>query len=220
MLIALVGRAFSDKSKIASNIIRHYNGEYSRLRPYEIRDDNSYSTNATMSEDDYEWNKYLGEVFYSETSVRGNKTFFLKSQFLDKNLVYTTDDPRVVSNLSELGVPYSVVFVDCAYGKIYSRAKEARVRSGVVKARLDRLANFIKKFGRSRNYSAYFNTTNMTYKTRTMVVELFCDQVDKWLVSRDDSELCMPTIVSQTDEDWLQTSRDVGYFIVDITGGS
>lgn len=205
MIITVVGNIFSDKAKVAQDISRCTDGQFQRLKMYYTGTNAPDKNHMKMSMSEYEkLNK--DDVFYSATDTYHEKYVALKSQFTENDdTVWVVDDPRCLENIESLGIPYSVVFVDCSETAIMNRALMTRENQRQVKLRLERLKSRMKKLDKSSEYSLYLNTSSMSHNSRYAVVSVYCGKVDTWRFHwQEGKSLRMPTIAETVGVEWTR----------------
>lgn len=216
MVIALVGRAFSRKSKIAEELLNYFDGGFELLRPYTTEPLQMSELYQFIPEHDLR--KYrVSDIVSHWTDDDGLEYFTFRHQYRGrKGVIWVIDDPKMLRALRNLNVPYAVVYVDCSYGRILSTAKYMGVPTGKVKARLDRLCTAFKWFQRRLEFSCYINTSTLSPQQLILATRMFAEQVSVWMTVRQYGVFQMPTIAGLVNDGWLQTAREVGWFMVEI----
>lgn len=219
MILVLVGRPYSDKYKVSRDLIYHSKSRFSRIKSYTTNSAKRYNTHYYMSREALA-KRDESEILYRVTNDFGNDFFFLKEQFSEtRDVIMVIDDPAGLAKLEELGIPYAVVFVDCAEGTALYRAEEYSDDMPSVLSRMDVIHDRLLAFDMSGEYSLYLNTTQLAPTSRTLACSVFISQVRKWLATRSPDELKMPTLKDMVGGHVLRVAKSIGYGVAFITEG-
>lgn len=193
VVIALVGKTHSNKSKIAQYITRYSKGKFERVITYTTCPTASARPHTWMSNEDFQ-KLHKEDFFYCHTFEEGQKYFVLKSQLLgegDKILV--VDDPQYLKNLPALGVPYVIVFVGCSNDIVLDHARSVDDITET-KMRLAQTGDRLREFKKSGDYNMYINTAKLVKSSQQLAIAMFVDEVLTWQCDRESDEMHLPFI--------------------------
>ena len=213
MIIALVGRSYTNKDKYAKKIIESSKGGFERLQSYTTKSGECRKSHIKVSRAGYEALN-SEDIFYQTVDKNGNVFFYLRSQFVG-NVVYVVDDPQGIEGIDSLEQPYMVVYMDCDDDKRRNRAMSAHDNVDVVEARWIETYSRMEQFEASGNYSWYLNTGKMARSALALSACLIIQSAHRWVSKRRHHEFGMPTISKFAKEDWLNTAKDIGFLMVD-----
>lgn len=217
MVIALIGRSYSGKERLAKAIQYNSNGEFKRLQMYTTKEGKSHRPHIYVSKEDF-GQIVLSDILWITENQNGDKFFFSKSQVHGLgNTILIADDPVAVEALPELGVPYGIAFVDCSDDVARGRADEAGDNWAIVKARYDYIRDRLDSFRAKSEFSLHLDTSTITTKSGLALAgALFHRQCASWDETRKPDEVRMPMISDYDAEDLHAIMRVPGMKMVTL----
>lgn len=215
MIIALVGHEYAGKTRFAQYLKGLSKRNFERLLPYSTAAEGSGAAHIVMQESEREAVR-PDEIFYTETDTDGSECLYLKSQFqADKDIIYVVNSPAGLEHLEDFGIPFVVVYVDCTREVMNKRAEFVDVDKQVLEKRAADIAESMKAFEDSGEYSWYINTANMSKASFALSASYFLQVFKGWMDTRKPDEVRMPVLSRIVGKDWRAELKDYCFIHVD-----
>lgn len=207
MVIAIVGRSYSCKHRVAKSIHRYFDGRFKRLKFYSTDAVYGTANHEYMSLTDY-WKLPKEAIMYETEGRHGNKLFATYAQLRGGNFTYVVDDPVGVARLDFLGGPYAVIYTTAGSDSVRKRASKRCDILDEVKVRHDKIVYRLLDFEKAGKYNMYLDTSGMPEGVIRLATDEFCGLVKKWVETRHCDEMHMPFICEVSKPNWYRAMRD------------
>lgn len=217
MVIALIGRAYSGKDRLAKAIRYNSEGKFSRLLMYTTKKGKCHRPHIYVSPEDF-GQIVLSDIMWMTENKKGDKFFFSKSKICAVgDTILVADDPLAIEALPELGVPYGVAFIDCSDETAMERAKQANDNWSIVKERYEFTRSRLERFKANAEFSLYLDTSVVSVPSALALSgALFHRQCASWVESAPEGAIRMPTISDYSENDLHAVMRVPGMAMVTL----
>lgn len=216
MVIAIIGRSYSGKRKLATYLRNASHGRFRPFKQFTTREDYNHVKHMYMPKE-ARAKLEPSRIFYSSYSDDGNEYFSLTTQFLHGgSLVYVMDDPLAIARIDELGLPYAVIYVDCNTAAIYRKVRSFTELFRAVLSRFSKVRGRLRRMERSGEYNLYINTSVASHLDQETAIREFYRRLCDWEKGRCKSELHPKMLSSSTEPNWLGVAHRKGFLMADI----